>query len=102
MADPQSTNDFPKLGINTDELVADVEALISHASRSKEEMGAVNWGDLGVKDIEYRLSMIRPQDGPRCVVIVEEAAPDCHLQTWLNEQMANCSRFPNTYIECEW
>jgi hypothetical protein len=95
-------NDFPKLVVNTQELTTEIENLLASAERSKENMGAVNWGDIGVKDIQYRLSMLTPQDGPHCVVIVEEADPGCHLQMWLNNHLQNSSRFPNTYVECEW
>jgi hypothetical protein len=99
---PTTANDFPKLGIRTADLVAHVENLIEDAQGIKtEKFGAVNWGDLGIADIEYRLSMLRPEDGPCCVVLVEEASPGCGLQAWLNEQMDR-SKFPNTYVECEW
>lgn len=94
-------NDFPRLGINTAELLAEVDRLLELARNDPAYMGAVNWADLGVADIEYRLSMLRPQDGPCCVVAVEEASPTSHLRFWLNEKLDK-ARFPNTYIECEW
>src|SRR3990167_713255 len=99
-----SENDFPKLGINTQELINAIEADIAEARRladSGENFGAVNWGDIGVADIEYRLSMMRPEDGAGAYVIVEEAAPDCKLGQWLNDRIDR-ERFPVTYIECEW
>lgn len=95
------SNDFPRMGINTEELRTEVERLIEQASLAKEEMGAVNWGDLGIADIEYRLSMLWPDRGPRCVVTVEEAAPDCELQRWLNRNLDR-DKFLNTWVECEW
>jgi len=64
-------------------------------------MGAVNWGDIGVSDIEYRLSLIYPEYGPQCVVLIEEASPDCGLSAWITRRL-DPDRFPNTYIECEW
>ncbi len=98
-------NDFPTMGINTRELIDAVEALIGKAcrmhSKNKEKMGAVNWGDLSIRDIEYRLSLLRPQDGPHCVVMVEEASPTCAFTKWINDQL-DTEKFPNTYVECEW
>lgn len=102
MSDKYSTgNDFPRLGINAEALRDAVERMLEVAADSKAEMGAVNWGDIGVADIEYRLSMLYPNNGPRCIVTVEEAAPGCALQRWLNECLSD-EHFPNTYIECEW
>lgn len=102
MADELNTtgNDFPRLGINAAALRDAIERMLEVAADSKEDMGAVNWGDLGVADIEYRLSMLWPENGPRCVVTVEEASPGCKLQRWLNECIADA--FPNTHVECEW
>jgi hypothetical protein len=97
----ETSNDFPKLGINMADLIADVERLITLAEEEKADMGAVNWGDIGVADIEYRYSMIYPHEGPRSVVIVEEASPDCALAQWLNERLDK-QVFPKTHIECEW
>lgn len=94
------SNNFPRLGINIEALRTAIERMLEVAADTKDDMGAVNWGDLGVADIEYRLSMLWPTNGPRCVVTVEEAAPGCKLQIWLNECISNT--FPNTYIECEW
>jgi hypothetical protein len=92
-------NDFPKIGINTTDLIAEIERLISIAEKS--DMGAVNWGDIGVAEIEYRLSMLTPDEGPYCAVIVEEASPGCRLEGWLNEQL-DSQRFPHTTVSCEW
>lgn len=93
-------NNFPALGIRTEELVAEIERLLEEARKSKGEWGAVNWGDLGVADVEYRLSMLRPTE-PWCVVTIEEASPDCKLGRWITDQLDE-TRFPNTYVECEW
>ncbi len=95
-------SEFPKLGINAKILALEVEELLVSASQSEEDMGAVNWDDIGVTDIEYRISMLHPEGGPVCVVILEEAAPGCRLQTWLNDQLKGDPRFPSTYVECEW
>ena len=63
-SDRTAYNDFPRLNINTEALRTEVERLLAMAGDDAENMGAVNWGDLGVADIEYRLSMLRPQDAP--------------------------------------
>lgn len=96
-----SGNDFPKLGINIRALIARVEALIIEAGESKEDMGAVNWGDIGVVDVEYRISMIDPELGASCVVIIGEASPGCRLGRWISRQI-DLRDFPNTSVECEW
>ncbi len=93
--------DFPRLGIVTADLVAEVERLLVEARDEMLNLGAVNWGDLGVSDVEYRLSMLHPDAGPYCVVIVEEASSDSSLARWLNNRLDE-DRFPNTHIECEW
>lgn len=97
----QTTLDFPRMGAETAALVAEVERLLELAAESKEEMGAVNWGDLGVHDVEYRLSMLNPSYGPTCCVMIEEASPDSGLAMWIWDRLDK-QRFPNTYIECEW
>lgn len=97
----RAINEFPSLGIDTADLVAEVERLLKLARESDDDMGAVNWGDLGVADVEYRLSMLYPNNGPCCVVIVEEASRDCRLGQWLNARLDK-ERFPATWIECEW
>jgi hypothetical protein len=94
-------NDFPRLGLNTTELKAEVERLLALAADEAETLGAVNWGDLRVTDIEYRLSMLTPNHGPSCIVTVEEASPTSFLCQWLNNRL-DPNRFPHTYIECEW
>ena len=97
-------NNFPKIGIVTADLVAEVERLLLEAASEAEgktfHFGAVNWGDLGVVDVEYRKSMLHP-DKPHCVVRVEEASPECDLAQWIGERLDK-ERFPNVYIECEW
>ena len=92
-------NNFPKLGINTAELTAAVEACIEEARLSKEPLGAVNWGDIGVTDIQYRLSMIHDEK-PHIVVLIEEASPECELPAYIYSRLNG--RFPNVYYECEW
>ena len=94
-------NNFPQIGINTSELATEVECLLEAARESKTMMGPVNWGDLGIADIEYRLSMLDANATPRCVVLIEEASPISELASWLNAHLDG-TRFPNVWIECEW
>lgn len=96
-------NAFPKIGIKTQDLIDDVEALLKKAirARNKFDFGAVNWGDLSVRDIEYRFSMLHPEDGPFGVVMIEEASPDCKLGQWIYEQLDK-EKYSKVYIECEW
>ena len=95
-------NNSTRLDINADDLLAHVEELLAEAAEDTTNfMGAVNWGCLGVVDIEYRLSMLTPNDGPWCVVIVSEASPDCALLDWLNDRLDQ-ERFPFACIVCEW
>lgn len=99
----ESSNDFPKIGINTADLVAAVEQAIAaaFALSREEDFGAVNWGDLGVVDVEYRMSMLRPNEGPTAVVMVEEASPDSKLAPWLTRRAVE--RFgAQVRVECEW
>jgi hypothetical protein len=94
-------NDFPRLNINTADLIKEVERLLALAKKYGDAMGAVNWGDLGVVDVEYRLSMLRPHEGPHCMVMIEEASPDCHLPNYLYENWDQ-TKFPNVDFECAW
>lgn len=97
-------NDFPRLNINTRELLDHVLENIEIA-RSRmhlgEDFGAVNWGDIGVSDIQYRLFVLDKDAQPFCIITVEEASPDCELGSWLNGVLDH-ARFPNCYVECEW
>lgn len=101
MSERGTTNDFPKIGINTMDLIKEVEHLLDDAANHKSDLGAVNWGDLGIADIEYRLSVLNTRERPRCVVVIEEASPNSLLASWLYERLDK-EKFPNTYIECEW
>lgn len=94
-------NDFTRLGITTAALMSEVARLLVEASKLKDEMGAVNWGDIGIADVEYRLSMLREDAEPWCVVTLEEASPGSHLGIWITERLDR-TKFPNTYVECEW
>ncbi len=95
-------NNFPKIGIDTEALVQSVEALICEAYKIRDEsFGAVNWGDIGVVDVEYRLSMLRSDAVPSCWVLIEEASPDCRLADWLMKRI-DAEKFPYTYVECAW
>ena len=99
--EPTAT-DLPRLNINVAELIKHVEELLEEAATDTPDTGrAVNWADLGVADVEYRLSLLEPSAGPWCVVTVGEASPDCALAAWLNDRLDQ-ERFPLTCIECEW
>jgi hypothetical protein len=88
-------NEFPRLDINTEKLRKEVERLLKVAKKDKASMGAVNWGDLGIA--------IYPPNGdrPYCVVVIKGAAPYCHLQKFLHENLDQ-AKFPKVYFECEW
>ena len=89
-------NEFPRLGINTAELRTEVERLLTEAKKAgSTSMGAVNWGNLGIA--------IYPPNGdrPYCVVVIKGAAPYCHLQKFLHENLDH-AKFPKVYFECEW
>ena len=92
--------DLPKLGIKTKDLIDAVEACLKEARENKGDLGAVNWADLHVTDVEYRLSMLHPNGGPHCVVLIEEASPNCKLASFIGDRIRD--RFPNICIECEW
>lgn len=94
-------NDFPSMNINTEELFVEVNRLIGLAKEQRPDVGAVNWSDLKVCDIEYRASVLWPEAGPFCVVLVREAACDGLLASWLYERLDK-AKFPRVYIECEW
>ena len=94
------SNDFPKLDINTQELIDEIERLLKEASKTKSYFGAVNWGDLGVSDVEYRMSMLG-SFGPYCVVVIDEASPECKLSNWIMEHLDR-ERFKHVYVECKW
>jgi hypothetical protein len=93
--------ELPKIDINVQELVKAIEDELQVARDlpPSENFGAVNWGDLGVADVECRVSLLYPET-PSIVVTVEEASPDCRLAEWLNERMSG--RFPGVWIVCEW
>jgi hypothetical protein len=93
---------LPRLGIDADDLVAEVERLIAQAIEERPNVGGVNWANLRVVDVEYRISMLDPSAGPSCVVMVEEASPDCRLGAWVGERLDR-KRFPGlVVVECEW
>lgn len=101
--DIPATITVPAIGIRTQDLIDHVDHLLDEARCIKDTgyFGAVNWADLGIADIEYRLSVIYKEAVPFCVVTVSEASPECKLATWLNVHL-DTERFPRTYIECEW
>lgn len=81
-------------------LVADVEQLLQKAEENKAKLGAVNWGDLHVVDVEQRQSLLYPNDKPTIYVMIEEASPASNLAWWLHAQL--CVRWPNVFVECDW
>jgi hypothetical protein len=95
-----SENDSTKLGITTQDLVDEIERILKDAASSKDDFGAVNWGDIGVASVEYRIP-IWPFGDPYCCVLIGEASPECGLPSWIDERLDK-SRFKNVYIECEW
>ena len=100
----QKSNDFPELGINTQELIDHIDGWLQRAAAMQEEgenFGPVNWGDLGIADIEYRKSVLYLDNPPLCVVIIEEASPECRLRDWLYRAIDK-EKFPNVWVECEW
>lgn len=101
MSEQQTMAPLPLLSIDTQALIAEVERLLQIARGMASSFGAVNWGDLGVADVEYRLSVMHPSDGPSCVVLIEEAAPECGLPSWLHDRLDH-ERFPGVRFECEW
>lgn len=88
--------------INVKELHAEVTRLIDLAKLDAcENMGAVNWGYVSVHDIQYRLSMMSPENGPHCVVVIGGASSSCGLPAFLYRRIDNI-RFSNVAFECEW
>ncbi len=93
-------NDTPSLGISVAALKWEVERMLEEAAASKQDMGAVNWGDLSILDIQHRRSLLYPEiEG--VTVVIEEADPGCALAAWLYERLDK-ARFPDVYFECEW
>lgn len=93
--------DIVDLSVNVTQLRSHLQELLSIAETMRQDMGAVNWGDIGLVDIEYRRSLMHPEESAQCVVIVAEASPDSKLVSWLNEHLDK-DRYPNISIECEW
>jgi len=91
----------PQPPFSVPDLIAEVERLLVDAEKHKAELGAVNWGNLGVADVEWRLSLTDMEARPYVVVMIEEASPDCGLGGWLSRHLDR-ERFPRTFIECEW
>lgn len=76
-----------------------VDSLIDKArTLNDEDFGAVNWGDIAVVDIIEERSLLRPQDPPVVIVKIEEAAPECHLASWLSDQISDTG----AYVVAEW
>lgn len=77
-------SDFPKIGINTAELLEACNALILKA-RNEEDVSrwGVNWADIGVSSVEYRKEILLAGSKPYCAVIIEEAAPESELAAYV-------------------
>lgn len=88
--------------INASDLVKEIESLLDMATNYKTEFQDVNWGDLGIRDITYQLSMIYPQDGPYYTVKIEEVSPDSNFRQWIQDKLDETGRFPHTFIELDW
>ena len=96
-----ATNVFPALHINTTELVDEVDRLLVEAAQVKDEFGDVEWSEICISDIQYRLSMIHPENGPSCWVTIGRACPECALPTHLSRMLAD-TKFSDVLFECEW
>lgn len=60
--------------IDTAALIAEVEQLLVLAARHRESMGAVNWADLKVLDVQRRQSIIYDDTAFICVIVEEVLA----------------------------
>jgi len=90
-----------KMGINTQALIEAAENAVEKARMEcPDEMGPVNWGDIGVGDIEVYRSVLYPEDGPRCRLILEEAAASSKLALFVHDEIKG--DFPNVEVECDW
>ncbi len=95
------SNDFPKLGINTQELLDQCRNLIDRAKTEEDVTNwGVNWADIGVASIEYRKEMLNADSQPYCAVILEEASPSSELAQYVYNGLKE--RFPSVSVECEW
>lgn len=95
------TNNFPKLGIKTEELRDCCEALIAKAQKEEDtSKWCVNWADIGVRSIEYRKEMLNATEEPYCVVTLDESDPSSQLARYVYSGIKHI--FPKTYVECEW
>lgn len=84
-----------------DELVREIRRLLIEAASAVEPMGAVNWGDLNVTDVELRRSLFRPEEPQQIVVLIEEADAGCHLANWIMERLST-TMFASVIVECDW
>ena len=92
---------LPEPSISIAALVGAVEDLLVEARKVSDDFRAVNWGDLGVCNVEYIIPLLRDYEHPGYVVTIEEAGPDCGLSAWIGERL-DPKKFPHVYIECEW
>jgi hypothetical protein len=88
------------MSVNFGELVAAVEAELTSEAIKHAKLGAVNWGDLRVVEIEERREVYPALGSVRLVVLIEEASPSCTLAQWLHERLKY--RFPNIEYQCAW
>lgn len=101
MSESRVPLEFPRIEINAQELVAEIERLLELAQAQRADLGAVNWADLGVADVEYRASLLYPDEiEPHVIVRIQEASPNCGLPNWLRDRIQD--KFPQVGIECEW
>jgi hypothetical protein len=85
------------------QLVHEVEAILEGEEIKSANLGAINWGDLGVVDVEIRNSVWSPvMSGitDRVVVMIEEASPECNLPLYLHNRLRE--KFPGVEYECKW
>jgi hypothetical protein len=98
---PEVPGHVPQPGFDTAELVTEIAVLLEIARGQPENLGAVNWSRVRVADIEFRVSLLHPEQAPCYVVTIDEASPEAALGPWLTARIDQ-QQFPNTRVECEW
>jgi hypothetical protein len=77
-----------------EDALADV---IQQGREDKIDLGAVNYGDIRVSDVQQ----VRSEDGRVFWrIIVEECSPDCNIPKYMFPRLPEILR--NTEITCEW
>ena len=73
----------------TNEQIAETldEMIESMPITDRKNMGAVNWGDIGVRSISEVKEVWPIHEEPVLEVLVEEADPSCGLGNYLSERL---------------